>query len=185
MEILKKIYTFFIDTVQTFLLAASVFLVIYIFLFRPFQVSGESMYPTFKDKEYILTNLITLHFDDPKPGEVVVFKSPDDPEKDFIKRVIAESGNSISIHEGNVYINGNLLDESSYLQQEVKTHGGSFLQEGEELIVPNGEYVVMGDNRSYSSDFREWGFLKRDAIIGKSFFVYWPLNTMRKVVSPF
>src|SRR5258706_13364302 len=88
MEILRKIYAFMLDTMQTVLLAASIFLVIYIFLFRPFQVSGESMHPTFKNKEYILTNLITLRFNSLKRGDVIVFHAPPDPEKDFIKRAI-------------------------------------------------------------------------------------------------
>ena len=62
MEILKKIYNFLIDIVETLLLAAAVFLVIYVFLFRPFQVNGDSMYPNFADNEYILTNIIVLNF---------------------------------------------------------------------------------------------------------------------------
>src|SRR5688500_16458386 len=99
MEILRKMYFFFIDTMQTILLAASIFLVIYIFLFRPFQVSGESMDPTFKNKEYILTNLITLRFENPHKGDVIVFKAPTDQEKDFIKRVIATEGDSVVIKE--------------------------------------------------------------------------------------
>src|SRR5207237_10481764 len=97
MEILKKIYSFFIDTLQTILLAASVFLVIYIFLFRPFQVSGESMFPNFYDKEYVLTNIVGLHFKDPHIGDVVVFKAPPNPEKDYIKRVIGHPGDTIEL----------------------------------------------------------------------------------------
>src|SRR5437763_10474492 len=105
MEILKRIYAFTLDTMQTVLLAASIFLVIYIFLFRPFQVSGESMFPTFKNKEYILTNLIGLKFRDPKRGDVLVFHAPPDPEKDFIKRVMGLPGDSVYLKEGFVYVN--------------------------------------------------------------------------------
>src|SRR5664279_4701064 len=120
MEILKKIYLFILDTLQTILLAASIFLVIYIFLFRPFQVSGVSMYPTFKDKEYILTNLISLKLGgSPARGDVIVFKAPIDHEKDFIKRVIGLPGDSITVKEGFVYVNGNKLDESVYLHNNV------------------------------------------------------------------
>ena len=185
MEILRKIYFFFIDTMQTILLAASIFLVIYIFLFRPFQVSGESMFPTFKNKEYILTNLIALRFENPKQGDVIVFKAPTDAEKDFIKRVIGVPGDSVYLKEGFVYVNGKKLNESAYLGSDVRTYGGSFLKEDQPITVPQDEYLVMGDNRPFSSDSREWGFLKKSAIIGKSFFVYWPLNTMRIVTNPF
>ena len=185
MEILRKIYFFFLDTMQTILLAASIFLVIYIFLFRPFQVSGESMFPTFKNKEYILTNLITLRFSNSKKGDVIVFKAPTDSEKDFIKRIIGIAGDSVLLKEGFVYVNGKKLDEHGYLGNDVRTYGGGFLQEDDPVIVPDGEYFVMGDNRPFSSDSREWGFLKQKDIIGKSFFVYWPINKMRLVKNPF
>ena len=185
MEILKKIYFFFIDTVQTFLLAASVFLVIYIFIARPFQVSGDSMFPTFKDKEYIFTNLIGLRLGAVKKGEVIVFKSPIDADKDFIKRVIATPGDTVSLQEGYIYVNEQRVEESGYLRPEVRTYGGSFFNEGESKVVPDGHIFVMGDNRPYSSDSREWGFLPYENIIGKSFFVYWPINQARAVTNPY
>jgi signal peptidase I len=185
MEIAKKVYSFFLDTLQTILLAASIFLVIYIFFFRPFQVSGESMFPTFKNKEYILTNLITLRFADPKQGDVIVFKAPVDNEKDFIKRIIGVGGDIVYLKDGFVYVNGKKLDEGKYLKSDVRTYGGAFLKEDQPVTVPKDDFLVMGDNRPFSSDSREWGLLKRDAIIGKSFFVYWPVNTMRMVSNPY
>lgn len=185
MEILRKIYSFLLDSVQTFLIAAAVFLVIYVFLFRPFEVKGESMYPNFYDKEYVLTNLISLRLQDPKVGDVLVFKAPPDPEKDYIKRVIAIPGDTVSIKDGLVYVNGKQLDESGYLSSTVKTYSGAFLADGETITVPKDEYFVMGDNRVYSSDSREWGFVKKSELIGNSFFVYWPLNRMRLISNPF
>jgi signal peptidase I len=186
MELLKKAYFFTLDLLQTILLAASIFLVIYIFFFRPFQVSGESMYPTFKNKEYILTNIIAVKMNLPiNRGDVIVFKSPTDEDKDFIKRVIGIPGDSVSIEQGFVYVNGKQVDESDYLSEDVRTYGGSFMKDGESVIVPDGNYIVMGDNRPFSSDSREWGLLKAEEIIGKSFFVYWPVNTMRLVTNPY
>lgn len=185
MEIIKKIYSFVLDTMQTILLAASIFLVIYIFILRPFQVSGDSMFPTFKNREYILTNLIGLRFAQPIRGDVIVFKAPKEEEKDFIKRVIGEPGDTVLIKDGLVYVNGTLLDENAYLPSDVKTYGGSFLKDGEPAVVPSGNYFVMGDNRMYSSDSREWGFLPRKDIIGVSFFVYWPVTTMRVIKNPY
>lgn len=185
MEILKKAYFFTLDLLQTILLAASIFLVIYIFFFRPFQVSGESMYPTFKNKEYILTNIISVKLNMPiNRGDVIVFKAPTDADKDFIKRVIGIAGDSVMVNEGFVYVNGKQVDESKYLDGEVRTYGGSFMKDGEAVIVPDGNYIVMGDNRPFSSDSREWGLLTEEEIIGKSFFVYWPVNTMRLVSNP-
>jgi len=185
MEFLRKIYAFLLDTVQTLLLVFAVFLVIYIYLFRPFQVSGNSMYPTFFDKEYILTNIITLKFNKLNQGDVVVFKAPNDPEKDYIKRVIGLPGDIVMIKNGDVYVNERLLDQSAFLNPSVKTYGGSFLREDIAVTVPSDSYFVMGDNRSGSSDSREWGFVGIKSIIGKSFFTYWPLNKMEVIKNPY
>ncbi len=185
MGIFRKIYTFLIDTVQTLLLVFAVFLVIYIFLFRPFQVSGNSMVPTFSNKQYILTNIIALKFGKPKQGDVIVFKSPPDPEKDYIKRVIGVPSDTVYIKDGDVYLNGKILDQSKYLKPSVKTYGGSFLHENEPVSVPSDQYLVMGDNRGGSSDSREWGFVPFKSVIGKSFFVYWPLDKIEIIKNPY
>ncbi|EKD86740.1 MAG: hypothetical protein ACD_37C00161G0002 [uncultured bacterium] len=185
MEVLKKAYFFLLDILQTLILAAAAFVVVYMFLFRPFEVKGESMFPNFHDSEYLVTNIIGVKLSDSKLGDVVVFKAPDNPERDFIKRVIGTSGDSVSIKEGHVYLNGKILDESKYLKPDIKTYGGSFLQEGNEVSVPEGYFFVLGDNRSFSSDSREWGFVPRKNIIGNSIFIYWPLNSAGLIKNPF
>lgn len=185
MEIWKKIGSFLLDSIQTFLMAAAVFLVIYMFFFRPFQVSGDSMYPNFIDKEYVLTNLISLRFNPPVKGDVVVFKAPQEEEKDFIKRVIGVPGDTVEIRDGVVYVNGQLLDESKYLKPTVKTYGGAFLQDSLPVTVPPDNYVVLGDNRLFSSDSREWGFVPKNKLIGLSSFVYWPINHMKVIENPY
>lgn len=185
MFILRKIYAFLVDTIQSILVAAAIFLVVYMFLFRPFQVNGESMYPNFHDKQYVLTNLITLRFNKPKLGDVIVFKAPPDPDKDFIKRVIGTPGDTVMVKDGDVYLNGQKLDQSAFLKPEVKTYGGSFLHEGESVTVPADEYFVMGDNRPYSSDSREWGFVKTNEVIGESMLIYWPVPDMQWIKNPY
>ncbi|MEK7451081.1 MAG: signal peptidase I, partial [Patescibacteria group bacterium] len=81
--------------------------------------------------------------------------------------------------------NGKMLDESSYLKPTVKTYAGSFLKEGEEVTVPQGSFLAFGDNRPYSSDSREWGFVPKDFIIGESFFAYWPLPLAGLIKNPY
>lgn len=179
----KKVWLFLLDTGQTMFFAGIIFVIIYFFLFRPFQVSGESMYSTFETREYILTNIIGQRFQEPKHGDVIVFKSPVDSNKDFIKRVIALPGDKLLLQEGNVYINNQRLAEP-YLDTGVKTYGGATFKEKEEYKVPEGKYIVMGDNRMNSSDSREWGYLQRSNIIGTSVLVYWPLNHFRLIQNP-
>lgn len=181
MSILQKIYSILIDFIETIVIAGAIFVVIYAFLFRPFQVNGQSMYPNYHNSEYILTSLISLKFSALERGDVIVFQSPTDNEKDFIKRVIGLPGEKIGIKDGSVFVNGIKLDELSYLETNIKTYGGAFLGDGQTTIVPEGNYFMLGDNRGFSSDSREWGFVPREKIIGKSFFVYWPINRARPV----
>jgi signal peptidase I len=185
MNIIRKVYFFLIDTIQSILIAASIFLVIYIFFFRPFEVTGDSMFPNFKDKEYVLTNLIVLRFLEPKKGDVIVFKAPPAPDKDFIKRVIGVPGDTIMLKNGHVFLNREQLNEEKYLNPDIKTYGGSFLQEGQSVTVPEGNFFVLGDNRPYSSDSREWGFVPRGNVIGESFFSYWPISEMGIIRNPY
>jgi signal peptidase I len=196
MLILRKIYAFLLDSVQTFLIAAAVFLFIYALLFRPFEVKGDSMFPNFHDGEYVITNLIGFEdlkfyhatFGTLKLGDVMVFNAPpatQNTDKDYIKRVIGVPGDTVSVKDGSVYLNGKLLDESVYLKPDVKTYGGTFLADGNSVKVPDNQYFVMGDNRMYSSDSREWGFVSRDEMVGESFFVYWPATQIRLVKNPY
>jgi len=180
MQIVRKIYYILFDLIQTLVIAGAIFVVVYAFLFRPYQVNGLSMFPTFDNGEYILTNLVTKRFSEFNRGDIIVFKSPTDKDKDFIKRIIGIAGDTVSVNKGHIYLNGKELDES-YLPSNYTTAGGSFLEEGVQIVVPEGKYFVLGDNRSNSSDSREWGFITKDEIIGKSFFVYWPLNKVKMV----
>lgn len=185
MWLIKKIYYFLLDIAQTLILAAAAFVIIYMFLFRPFEVKGESMYPNLKDSEYLITNVISLRLKNPILGDIIVFKAPVDAEKDFIKRVIGVPGDTVSLGNGYVYLNGKLLNEEKYLNPSVKTFGGSFLKEGNTIVVPKDFFFVLGDNRSYSSDSREWGFVPKKNIIGISFFAYWPLSSAGLINNPY
>ncbi len=185
MHLLRKIYYFLLDTLESLLIAGAIFLVLYIWIGRPFQVSGDSMFPNFHDGQYVLTNIIGMHFQMPQRGDVIVFVAPPDPDKDYIKRVIGLPGDTVSLKDGDVYLNNQKLDESSYIKPEVRTYGGSFLVNNASVNVPPGNYFVMGDNREFSSDSREWGFVPEKNVIGYSFLVYWPLNTLHTVSNPY
>lgn len=177
-KILKIIGNFIIDFIETIATAALIFIIFYFFIFQPHQVKGNSMYTSmpesFLNGEYILTNKITYRFNQPQRKDVIVFKSPQSKEFDYIKRIIGLPNETIKIYKGKIYINTALLDESAYLSSQTYTNAGHFLKEGEELTLPENKYFVMGDNRPNSSDSRDWGFISRDDIVGKAWFKYWP-----------
>lgn len=165
------------EFVEAFVISASVFVVVYLFLMQPHQVKGASMSPTFKDKEYLLTDKISYRRSDPSFGDVIVFKAPVNENFDFIKRVIATPGQTVMIKEGHVYINGTMLDEY-YLSDTVITYAGQFLLEGESYLVQPGEVMAFGDNREHSSDSRDWGPVPEQNIVGRVFFRYWPTDSI-------
>jgi len=175
-EALADIAVFFLDFIETIVIALAIFVVVYLFLFQPHQVKGSSMFPNFSDGEYILTDKISYRFSKPNRGDVVVFKSPQNKEIDFIKRIIGLPNDSIMVNGGYVFVNGAKLDESVYLPSDYITNPGAFLRDDRTVTVPAGNYFVLGDNRNHSSDSREWGFVPESDIIGKAWLRYWPIK---------
>ncbi len=173
MEIFQKLGKFLFDVIQSVVFAISIFLFVYLLLFQPHKIKGDSMQPNYPDGEFLLTNKITYRFNQPQRGDIVVFKAPINEEDDYIKRIIGLPGEKVSIKNGKVYINDQLLEEE-YLSSNLYTNGGLFLPNDKEVIVPENHFFVMGDNRPYSSDSRAWGFVPRENIIGKAWLIYWP-----------
>lgn len=178
---LKKLGQFFLDTIQAIVLALSLFIVVYLFLFQPHLVKGSSMHPSFHNGEFLLTNKITYRLGPPQRGDVIVFKAPSSEpcaeiDCEYIKRIIALPNERVKVSGGRIYINGQLLDESDYLSQEVTTTSGSFLIENVERVIPEDYFLALGDNRPYSRDGREFGPTPRSTIVGKAWLRYWPVN---------
>lgn len=173
-RLIKGATNLVMDFLETIVVALSIFVVVYLFLVQPHEVKGSSMEPNFHNNEYILTDKISYRFTEPKRGEVVIFKSPKNPEVDYIKRIIGLPSEQVKIQNGSVYINDKKLGEP-YLEETTILYPGSFMQEGVEITIPSNEYFVFGDNRSHSSDSREFGPISRNLIIGRAFMRYWPL----------
>ena len=114
---------------------------------------------------------VTYWFSDPQRGDIVVFKYPDDPSQDFVKRVIGLPGDTVEIKQGVTYVNGEVLDEPYLNETPAKLDFGPY-------VVPDDCYFVMGDNRNNSNDSRKWKntYVPRNYILGKAMFCYWPLN---------
>jgi signal peptidase I len=151
--------------------------ILIVFIYQPVKVEGTSMMPTLTDQERIFINKFTYHFGlgSIDRGDMVVFWFPLDPSKSYIKRVIGIPGDTVYIDAGQVFINDRPLTES-YVPEDYRDRVS-----WEEHRIPPGEYFVLGDHRSSSSDSRAWGFVKRDAIYGKAVFVYWPLKNMGRL----
>lgn len=149
---------------------ASIFIIT--FLYQPVRVEGTSMQPELRDQDRLFIDKFFFRFEKINRGDVVVFHYPRDPEKSYIKRIIALPGDSIRISQGRVFINGYPVAEPYVPHRYQDTRSMA------ELIVPPGEYFVMGDHRSISSDSRDFGPVDRDLIYGKAEFVYWPADNM-------
>lgn len=179
-EFARRLGSFFLDILQTFVLALSMFVISYLFLFQPHQVRGSSMFQNFANDDFLLTDKISYHFRQPQRGEVVIFKAPPsepcaEEECEYIKRIIGLPKETIEVHDGAYFINKQRLNET-YLLEQVKTAEGAFLLEDRPITLGENEYFVSGDNRSYSHDSRAFGPIKKDAFIGKAWFRYWPVN---------
>jgi signal peptidase I len=143
------------------------------------KVEGTSMMPTLTDQERIFINKFTYHFGlgAIERGDMVVFWYPLDPTKSYIKRVIGVPGDRVRIESGQVYVNGEALVEN-YVPESYRDNVS---WKGKSDVVPAGEYFVLGDHRSSSSDSRSWGNVPREKIYGKAVFVYWPLDKMGRL----
>ncbi|MBI2617035.1 signal peptidase I [Candidatus Gottesmanbacteria bacterium] len=170
---IKKLISLFLDFLETIVVALSIFVVVYLFIFQPHEIKGSSMEPNFFNNEYILTDKISYRFGEPKRGDVIILKAPKNPDIDYIKRVIGLPNERLKVQNGFVYINGEQLLEP-YISETTNLFPGSYMQEGVEITVPEGFYFVMGDNRQHSSDSREFGPISSDLIIGRAFLRYWP-----------
>ena len=150
------------------LISAAVSILIITFLYQPVRVEGTSMLPRLEDHDRLFINKFVYRISAIHRGDVVVFHYPRDPEKSYIKRVIALPGDRLSIDRGRVLLNGRQLRES-YVPEEYRD-----MRSMAETVIPEDDYFVMGDHRSISSDSREFGPVDRDLIYGKAVFVYWP-----------
>ncbi|MBI4478943.1 MAG: signal peptidase I [Acidobacteria bacterium] len=144
--------------------------VVIVFLYQPVKVEGTSMMPRLSDQERIFINKFVYRFEPIHRGDVIVFHYPLDPAKSYIKRVIGLPGETVRMVDGEVFVNGRKLTEPYVLSiyRDHQSHGP--------IVVPYGEFYVLGDHRNSSNDSRLWGTVARKYIYGKAVFVYWPME---------
>ena len=179
---LKTFFTFLWEILKIVFLALVIVVPIRYFLFQPFLVKGQSMEPTFQNSDYLIIDEISYRFKEPKRGEVIVFRFPQNPPQRFIKRIIGLPSETVEIKDGKVRIikgdKAEILDESSYLPLSLKTPGNL------SITLDANEYFVLGDNRRLSADSRSWGPLLREYIIGRVFLRAWPITALALIEEP-
>jgi len=154
-------------------LAISAFIII--FLYQPVKVEGTSMMPGLEDQERIFVNKFVYRWEPIERGDIVVFRYPRDTSKSYIKRVIGVAGDRVRIENGQVYVNGEALDEdyvpSDYA--DARSYG--------EVVVPANSFFVLGDHRTMSNDSRDFGTVNERFIYGKAVFGYWPMEKLGRL----
>jgi len=158
---------------QTLLSAAVYATLIVTFGFQVARVDGLSMAPTLEDHDRLIVNKLVYEIGEPRPGDIVMLYYPLNPEKMFVKRVIAREGDSVRIVDGRVYVNDVPLHDD-YVPAEFRSHDDLGPQ-----VIQQGYYFVMGDHRNNSSDSRHWGPVPKKYIVGKVKVRWWPLQNAR------
>lgn len=147
------------------------------FVAEPFIVSGSSMVPNYHNREYLVVNKMTYRFNEPKRGDVIVFRYPKDTTQYFIKRIIGLPGEKIKVENGKVYVYNNEHPDGSALTEPYLSNQDITFGNNQTVTLGNEEYFVLGDNRLASSDSRVWGILPKKDIIGTAWLRVFPLNT--------
>jgi signal peptidase I len=162
-----------VSGVQTLFSAAVYATLIVTFGFQVARVDGQSMSPTLEDHDRLIVNKFVYEIGEPRPGDIVMLYYPLNPEKMFVKRVIAKESDTVRIIDGKVYVNDLPLHDD-YVPEEFRSH-----DDWGPTVVPQGYYFVMGDHRNNSSDSRNWGPVPKKYIVGKVKVRWWPIQDAR------
>ena len=178
------------EWVESIIIAFVLAMIIRTFLVQAFKIPTGSMRPTLLEGDLILVNKFIygakIPFVDvnlpaarqPRRGDVVVFIYPENPKKDFIKRLVAVEGETVEIENGTIFVGGQPLLDTVFSQRYYYNRG-EFGQEGSKILVPKDSIFVLGDNSASSQDSRFWGFVPRKNILGKAILIYWPPQRIR------
>ena len=159
---------------KTLVSAAVYATLIVTFGFQVARVEGQSMVPTLEDQDRLIVNKFAYRIHDPRVGDVVMLLWPEDPEKSFVKRIIAEPGDTVRSVDGRVYRNDVPIPDD-FIPEQFRMLNDTWGPQ----VLPPGYYFVMGDHRNNSSDSRTWGTVPKKYILGKVQLRWWPINHAR------
>lgn len=178
---------------ESIVIAVILALFIRAFIVQAFKIPSGSMKPTFQEGDRIFVNKFIygakIPFTDfrlpavraPRRGDIIVFISPEDRKKDFVKRLIAVGGQTVEIKDGRIYIDGRAVEEPASIRSFYYFNAGEYGAEGQAIKVPKDCYFGLGDNSASSRDSRYWGFVPKRNILGKVIFLYWPIHRIRPI----
>ena len=164
------------ETVETILWALVLALILRTFVVQAFWIPSGSMVPTLLPGDRVLVAKFWYWFQEPKRGQIMVFKYPVDPQRDFVKRIVGLPGDVIEVRDGVVIVNGTSLSEPYVRNRDMFTLTESPVFPKIPFTVPKDSFFVMGDNRPNSQDSRFWGFVPMQNVRGPAFVRYWPLD---------
>ncbi len=169
----KEVKNETIEWIKSIITAVVIAILIKTFIFNTTYVLGNSMFPTLHEKDRLFANKVSLYFSGPARGDIVVLEAPDEVKKDYIKRVIGIEGDIVEIKDGQVYLNGEVLEEA-YLDDDAYTH----IYDESYWEIPKDSLFVLGDNRNpgASKDSRVFGYVSASTIKGVTGFRYFPIN---------
>jgi signal peptidase I len=177
----EKIKRIIREYAESLLLAAVLALIIRTFIITPFKIPTGSMQPTLIPGDKIFVNRFIYRFQKPRRGDIVVFRYPENPRRDFIKRLVAFGGEKVEIVRGRLKINGKLVDFPEAFQDIYYVNRGAYGARGQAIIVPEDCYFVLGDNSNSSRDSRYWGFVPARFMLGEAFVIWWPPKRIGKI----
>ncbi len=156
------------------LVALALTLFIRHYFVQAFKIPSGSMRPTLVEGDKLFVNKFIYRFHSPERGDIVVFKYPQDLKKDFIKRLVAFSGETVEIKDGKILVDGRSLDDPNTFAKFYYYNHDPFGGPYEKIKVPADSYYVLGDNSANSTDSRFWGFVPKKNLVGKAVFRWWP-----------
>ncbi len=169
------------EYIESLLIAAVLALIIRSFIITPFKIPTGSMEPTLLPGDKIFVNRFIYRMHEPQRGDVIVFRYPEDPRRDFIKRLVALPGENIEIADGKVVIDGKMIDTPGPFQNIYYYNRGIYGAANTQITVPRDCYFVLGDNSSSSRDSRYWGFIPKKLLVGKAIVIWWPPRRIERI----
>ncbi len=178
------------EWIESIIIAFILAAVIRTFVVQAFKIPTGSMRPTLLEGDIILVNKFLygakIPFTDlrlpevrnPQRGDCIVFIYPENPKKDFIKRLVGLPGEVLEIRSGTIFINGKPVLDPVF-SKIYYYNKGDLAEEGKVTVIPQDNYFVLGDNSASSQDSRYWGFVPKKNILGKAILIYWPLKRVR------